>query len=421
MKKWLVALSTLAAFTHTAFAKSNFAVFGVIDTGLDYTSNAQAETTPTPGTPGVPARIGASQINLSGVMHGSRLGLRGTQELSQGWKAVFLLENGFEVNDGRRLQNDRLFGRQVYGGLQNDLGTATIGRQYDSMVDFLGPLAAGNKWTGGIATHIGDLDNLNNSRRVNRAIKYTSVNHNGLTFGGLYSLGGVPGSPTKNQIWSAGASYANGPLNLAAAYLNIRNPNLSFYEVNASGDGNNLGKATPSSLDINPSYAGYASARTLQIMGIGSTYAFGKFIAGLLYTNVQFKNLNDSESGPLATTNPNGYRGNVTFNNLEASLAYRFTPQLGGMVAYNYFKSGHVTGRSPSTQATFTTGATYHQVNLGLNYLILKGTDVYWLTAYQHASGIDSTGQRAVSAIMGVRPSNANHQVVMRIGLRHRF
>ncbi len=421
MKKWLLALSTLAAFAPHAFAQSNFAVFGVIDTGLDYANNAQTEAGATPGTPDKQQRIGASQLNLSGVMHGSRLGLRGTQDLGQGLKAIFLIENGFEVNNGQRLQNDRLFGRQVFVGLQNNLGTVTVGRQYDSMVDFPGPLAASNKWAGGIATHIGDLDNLNNSRRVNQAIKYTSANYNGLTFGGLYSLGGVPGQRTKNQIWSAGASYVNGPLNLAAAYLNIRNPNLSFYEVNASGGGNNLGKATPSGLDINPSYAGYASARALQIMGVGSTYTFGQFIAGLLYTNIQFKNLNDSESGPLAATNPNGYRGNVKFDNLEASLAYRFTPQWTGMLVYDYFKSSRLTGRSPRTQIAFTTGAAYHQINLGLNYLILKGTDVYWLTAYQHANGVDSTGQRAVAAIMGVRPSNTNQQVVMRIGLRHRF
>ncbi len=415
MKKWLLALSTLAVFAYPAFAQSNLALFGVIDTGMDYTDNAQTITT------GNQSRAGQSQLNMSGTMHGSRLGLRGTQELGQGWQAIFLIENGFEVNDGRRLQNNRLFGRQSFVGLKGSFGTVTIGRQYDSMVDFPGPLAASNKWAGGIATHPGDLDNFNNSRRVNQAIKYTSVNYNGLTFGGLYSLGGVPGHVGRNQIWSAGASYTNGPLSLGTAYLNINHPNLSFYEASASGGGNNLGRATGFGVDINPSYAGYASARTLQIIGAGGTYTFGQLIAGLLYSNIQFKGLNDINSGPLAATNPNGYRQGAKFNNVEASLAYRFSPKLTGMLVYDYLKSNRLAGRSPITQVAFQTGAAYHQFNLGLNYLFLKGTDIYLLAAYQRASGIDSTGQRAVASISGVRPSNTHQQKVMRLGFRHRF
>ncbi|MFL9921886.1 hypothetical protein PQR75_42595 [Paraburkholderia fungorum] len=34
-----------------------------------------------------------------------------------------------------------------------------------------------------IAAHPGDVDNFNNAFRVNNAIKYTSANYEGLTFG----------------------------------------------------------------------------------------------------------------------------------------------------------------------------------------------------------------------------------------------
>ena len=82
----------------------------------------------------------------------------------------------------------------------------------------------GDQWGGYITAHPGDLDNLNNDYRVNNSIKYTSANYNGLTFGGVYSLGGVAGETGRNQIWSLGAGYNNGPLVLGAAYLNARNP-----------------------------------------------------------------------------------------------------------------------------------------------------------------------------------------------------
>ncbi|WP_345817560.1 hypothetical protein AAGS40_26905 (plasmid) [Paraburkholderia sp. PREW-6R] len=40
--------------------------------------------------------------------------------------------------------------------------------------------------------------------RTDNTIKYTSPNFNGPTFGGTYSLGGVAGNFTQNQIVSFG-------------------------------------------------------------------------------------------------------------------------------------------------------------------------------------------------------------------------
>ena len=54
-------------------------------------------------------------------------------------------------------------------------GTVTLGRQYDSAVDYVGPLEVGDQWGGYIAAHPGDLDNLNNDYRINNTIKYTSA------------------------------------------------------------------------------------------------------------------------------------------------------------------------------------------------------------------------------------------------------
>ena len=44
--------------------------------------------------------------------------------------AIFVLESGFDLANGRALQGERLFGRQAYVGLTGESwGTISIGRQ----------------------------------------------------------------------------------------------------------------------------------------------------------------------------------------------------------------------------------------------------------------------------------------------------
>ena len=210
----------------------------------------------------------------------------------------------------------------------------------------------------------------------------------------MYSFGGVPGSVGRNQLWSAGLAYTRGPFSAAAAYLNARNPNLSFYGTNPNAGttpaSNNIGSAgsatTPQS---NPIYAGYASASTVQIIGAGTAYTVGPATIGATYSNVQFRGLgNTGASGP----NPFGYSGNVTFNVGEANLKFQITPSLLTGIALSYAHSSGVEGRA---------GATYKQGSLGVDYFLSKRTDLYSIIVYQHASGTDSLNQPAVAAIAG--------------------
>ena len=58
----------------------------------------------------------------SGKMSTSYFGFKGTEDLGNGLKAVFLLEQGFNVDDGYSGQSGRLYGRQAYGGLSGGRG-----------------------------------------------------------------------------------------------------------------------------------------------------------------------------------------------------------------------------------------------------------------------------------------------------------
>ncbi|MGE8367847.1 porin [Cupriavidus sp.] len=65
-------------------------------------------------------------------------GLRGTEDLGPGLKALLVLESGFGVDDGRSQQGGRLLGRQAYVGLDHAAaGKLTFGRQYTSLFDVL--------------------------------------------------------------------------------------------------------------------------------------------------------------------------------------------------------------------------------------------------------------------------------------------
>ncbi|WP_420957061.1 porin [Burkholderia gladioli] len=392
MKKSLLALVALSAFAGAAHAQSSVTLYGIIDAGILFNNNAN----------------GARQWQQSsGVLQGSRWGLKGAEDLGGGLKAIFVLENGFSISSGALGQGGAMFGRQAYVGLSSDsLGKVTLGRQYDSVVNYTGALATGSQWAGYIGAHPGDLDNMNNANRVNNAVKYTSPVYGGFQFGGLYSLGGVAGQPGRNQIFSVGAGYNNGPLALGVGYVNARNPNYSFFGSNPNA---NTATSTSGLNMTSPVYRGYASANTLEIVAAAGAYSIGAATLGVTYSYTRFDAVGSTGGTGL---NPLNLRGDAVFNNVEANFKYQLTPALLAGIAYDYTRGSKVNGQS---------AAQYHQVNLGVNYFLSKRTDLYAIGVYQHALGYDSTGNRAVASINNITASATPNQVAAQVGIRHKF
>ncbi|MDP4301925.1 porin [Leptothrix discophora] len=87
MQKKILALTALASACGAAMAQtstSTLELYGLVDAGLNYVSGTQ----------------GASTRLVSGIMDGSRLGVRGNEDMGGGWRALFVLENRLEVNNG---------------------------------------------------------------------------------------------------------------------------------------------------------------------------------------------------------------------------------------------------------------------------------------------------------------------------------
>src|SRR6201996_901658 len=221
MKKFVLSGLSLAVLggAGAAHAQSTVTLYGLIDAGITYTSN----------------QGGAHNVQeTSGAVNGSRWGLRGSEDLGGGLKAIFTLENGFSGATGKLGQNGLEFGRQAFVGLSSDqYGAVTLGRQYDSVVDYLAPLALTGTGSGGTqAAHPFDNDNLDNSFRINNSIKYSSVNYGGFKFGTLYGFSNSAGNFSTNRAYSVGATYNYGPFNFAAAYLQLNN---SGTDLNSGG------------------------------------------------------------------------------------------------------------------------------------------------------------------------------------------
>lgn len=120
MKKSLAALAVLGAFGASAMA-ANVSLYGVVDTGLMYTyqDTSDASTTYVDGE---------SQLKMkSGINASSRFGLKGEEDLGNGMKVAFTLENQFNNDDGT-LKNNRLFHREAAIHLTSQYGKLSFGR-----------------------------------------------------------------------------------------------------------------------------------------------------------------------------------------------------------------------------------------------------------------------------------------------------
>ncbi|CAN7742120.1 MULTISPECIES: porin [unclassified Caballeronia] len=392
MKTKLAVGAVMTLSLSSAYAQSSVTLFGVVDAGIAFTSNA----------------AGAHQYaEVSGANGANRWGLTGSEDLGGGLKAIFTVEDGFLINSGKMGTNGTEFGRQAFVGLSNPYGTLTLGRQYSATYMAVGPLSAGGYWAAigaGYGTHPGDVDNLDSSNRIANAIKYQSPMYRGLQVTTLYSLGGVSGDFTRNEIIDVATTYTNGSVTLAAGYLLAKDPNFSFW-------GNKANDSTTGVNIVSPVNSGYASAGSQQIIGAGGNYVFGSATVGLLYTNTQFKNLGSVEVAGLNAAEKH-YTGSAIFNTGEVNFRYQLSPALLLGAAYTYMKN---------SGAGDLGSAHYQQADVGAIYSLSRSTSLYAFGIYQRAAGTDSTGAAAVAAITAATPSSNNHQIVATVGMTHTF
>ena len=118
MKKTLAALAVLSAFAGSAIA-ADVTLYGRVDLGLRYT-HADGDKVNTDAT---------DKFEMSsGNNTGSRFGLKGTEELGNGLKVGFVLENGFDADTGELGGEDTIFNREAIVRVMGNFGELGFGR-----------------------------------------------------------------------------------------------------------------------------------------------------------------------------------------------------------------------------------------------------------------------------------------------------
>ena len=234
-KKSLIAVAVLGA---TAFSvqAANVTMYGKVDTGLRYQTNEI--------TTGVEA-LNTDEDTFSmenGLNSASRFGVKGTEDLGNGLKVGFQLENGFKSDSGEFKTGGKLFDRQATVSLYSDFGTLTMGRMggvgssagtYDLV------FATADAFDGGSDSILG----LAKSDRYDNMITYQTPKFAGVQATVQYSFNensaddDREGSSAVNRYASAALTGSFGALNTVLAY---EFQNYESFDATAHEDGHTV-------------------------------------------------------------------------------------------------------------------------------------------------------------------------------------
>ncbi|CAN7595245.1 porin [Pseudoduganella sp. LjRoot289] len=215
MKKSMMLLVLLGALGH-AFAQSALTMYGTIDGGLRYVTNADA------------AGNGKLTMTSNGTSMSNRLGFRGVEDLGDGYNAHFALETGFINGTGALDVPNTLFNRTAIVGIGGAFGNIDVGRQYTvafrtiavyEPFSFRFPLS-----TYAVAASAGF--------RFNNDIQYSGT-VGPVTVRAEYAPGEQAGSVNNGTAKAVGASYSLGSLAFGGAYTRRTLPVAGAYRENS--------------------------------------------------------------------------------------------------------------------------------------------------------------------------------------------
>jgi len=237
MKKTLLAAALIAGFAGVAQAETSVTLYGVLDGGIGY-NKLKGSTSHNADSTTRPQDLNRKNVGLiQSIQAGNRWGLKGSEDLGNGLRAVFQLESGFALANGNQAQGGRLFGRQATLGLAGDSwGQLDLGRQTNIASKYLAAIDPFG--TAFDQANIGVAFTAANTARYDNMVMYQSPSFSGFQFGAGYSfhvnggqsydedvtVGGVPfNNKDKNQkAVTTGLRYANGPINVALTYDQVK-------------------------------------------------------------------------------------------------------------------------------------------------------------------------------------------------------
>lgn len=333
------ACAALLASASAAFAQSSVQLYGQVDEWV--------------GSQKFPNGKSAAEVS-GGGMSTSYWGLKGAEDLGNGYKAIFTIEGFFLAQNGQygRFTGDTMFSRNAYVGIESPYGTITAGRLttplFVSTILF-NPFVDSYEFSP-MVWHtylgLGTFPTYNTDQGVtgdsgwSNAVSYSSPNFNGLSATAMYSLGNTTENGAKK--WSGQVLYFHGPFAATAVYqyVNFNNVPSDLGSFAASG------------------VPGLKSQSVAQV-GVSYDLKFVKLFGQYMYTyndqQITSWHVNTAQGGASVPVGP----GTV-------------------MASYAYSRDGGGLDQTRQTAA------------LGYDYPLSKRTDVYAAYMYDHITNQSS-------------------------------
>lgn len=315
-----------AAVAHAAPVPSGATLYGDIDEYIGWIHSSS----------------GAHVVGLNdGAILRSRLGVRGVEDLGDGYGVTYTLEMGLNADTGTGADTGRLFDRQSWVGLATPVGELRVGRQNTEIFGIGGAIDYTERTTFGSL-----INSFGVPSRYNNDVSLRSARWHGLAV----ALHAAPGEDTATThspaLYQASVDYQAGPWRVGYAGLLAR-PDRATATV-------------PDSVRYHNVYLDYHFARgTLYAAAVGSNNATNSS-NGLTAASI-LSNIGD-RTNFFAGRDPNARR---YFNIWQLSADYRILP---------HWRVGALVGRIRDTSGG---AAGAHGANFGAFYDLSRRTTLY--------------------------------------------
>ncbi len=355
MKKTLAALAVMGAFGATSAFAADVTLYGLVDYGFNYQH-----------IDGDVASVDAADNfkMMSGQNSGSRFGLKGTEDLGNGLKVIFQLENGFNGDDGTFNYSGKLFDRQATLALAGSFGEVAFGRmgQLASALGSYGLLGTTSPFSSGWQDLTGmKFVQAKGHTRYDNMVTYKTPTFAGFNAFAQYSFGNSGENKDTAVEWAEGKASADRYYGLGATY---KTQNL--YLVGIVDSVNYGSKQTVGTKDLD-------DALTVTLggnynFGFMTTYAAFQYFDNAL--GVGQKEIGESSMEAASQFSANGAEG--------------YSVALGvGVPAFGGTAKAHVGYvDAEDTKDSDLLEMTRWNVAVGYEYSLSKRTSVYTSAAY---------------------------------------
>ena len=363
MKKTLAALAVMGAFGATSAFAADVTLYGLVDYGFNY-QHIDGDQ------PGVDAADNFKM--MSGQNSGSRFGLKGTEDLGNGLKVIFQLENGFNGDDGTFNTDGKLFDRQATLALAGSFGEVAFGRmgQLASALGSYGLLGNTSPFSSGWQDITGmKFVQAKGHTRYDNMVTYKTPTFAGFNAFAQYTFGNTgdndetgaakiswnEGKASADRYYAIGATYKTQNLYLVGIVDSVNYGSKQTYAVNGTTD-----KDLDDSLTVT----------------VGGNYNFG-----FMTTYAAFQYFDNALGVGQKTI---GTSSIATGSQFKANGAEGYSVALGlGVPAFGGTAKAHVGYvTAEDTKDSDLLEFTRWNLAVGYDYNISKRTTVYTSAAY---------------------------------------